>query len=67
MPFYFLDIDECKLYGSPCSHECINVPGSFKCSCPDGFLLLNNGRCKGNELIYLINVLFVTKKKIYIF
>jgi len=40
------DIDECTL--SPCQHTCENTPGSFVCSCNDGYQLSSNGRtCEG--------------------
>lgn len=46
-----LDINECRLNNGhgPCSHKCINVPGSYKCSCEGlvGTSLEANGkRCR---------------------
>ncbi|RUS83622.1 hypothetical protein EGW08_008590 [Elysia chlorotica] len=42
------DIDECSGEGrSPCQQECTNTPGSFNCSCTEGFKLGDDGRsCK---------------------
>ncbi|GLV45668.1 faulty attraction [Carabus blaptoides fortunei] len=49
------DINECKENKRLCSHECQNLPGSYRCLCPDGYrpdgnvcrdvneCLLNNG------------------------
>ncbi|KAK8397657.1 hypothetical protein O3P69_004441 [Scylla paramamosain] len=34
-----LDIDECSSGTGICEHECINEPGSFRCSCRQGFHL----------------------------
>lgn len=49
--FAIADIDECALPtgGHICSYRCINVPGSFQCSCPStGYRLAPNGRnCQG--------------------
>lgn len=36
------DINECLEYS--CSHDCENVVGSFKCSCPSGLQLEKDGR-----------------------
>ena len=43
--FFSSDIDECLK--SPCGHQgvCDNVPGSYKCSCPNGFEPDENGEC----------------------
>ncbi|KAJ7312106.1 hypothetical protein JRQ81_006447 [Phrynocephalus forsythii] len=38
------DVNECQLFQSArhtriCLHECVNVPGSYRCICPDGYQL----------------------------
>ncbi|XP_061815522.1 fibulin-7 isoform X2 [Nerophis lumbriciformis] len=43
------DVNECEVYrldqgGTLCVHECVNVPGSYHCSCPSGYKLLPDGR-----------------------
>lgn len=43
------DVNECEVYrldkgGKLCIHECVNVPGSYLCSCPGGYKLLPDGR-----------------------
>ncbi|XP_039594736.1 fibulin-7 [Polypterus senegalus] len=43
------DVNECEVYrlnGAPrlCMHSCINIPGSYRCSCPSGYKLLGDGR-----------------------
>ncbi|KAM8809301.1 fibulin-7 [Eudromia elegans] len=43
------DIDECEVYkphGGPrlCMHQCVNVPGSYRCACPRGYTLLGDGK-----------------------
>lgn len=52
--FSFLtDVNECEVFrldqgGKLCVHECVNVPGSYHCSCPTGYKLLPDGRsCEG--------------------
>lgn len=40
------DLDECE--DEPCDYTCNNVPGSFQCSCADGFVLHSDNRsCDG--------------------
>ena len=41
-----VDINECEVEGA-CSQECTNTPGSFKCSCIEGYELRMDGKtCK---------------------
>lgn len=47
------DVNECEVYkadssGLLCAHVCVNIPGSYHCSCPSGYKLLADGRsCEG--------------------
>ena len=51
-----VDIDECL--SSPCNHTCTNTPGSFKCSCNDGYVLDDDGStCNGELIDTYINIL----------
>ena len=53
---FFPDVNECEFVRStdslhpndPCSHQCENLPGSYRCSCKDGYQLTGD-RCKGNN------------------
>ena len=46
------DIDECTQGLAGCSYNCINTPGSFFCTCMDGFELLSDNRsCAGDGYI----------------
>lgn len=48
--FCLPDIDECQQTPNPCAHQCRNVPGSFRCLCPPGTVLLGDGSsCAGLE------------------
>lgn len=50
--FYILDIDECEndFYNGGCVHECINIPGNYRCTCYDGFMLAHDGHnCLGKQ------------------
>lgn len=38
-PSSCLDIDECSIDNGGCTHFCINLPGTYECSCPPGHLL----------------------------
>uniref|UniRef100_A0A3Q3BLT6 Signal peptide, CUB and EGF-like domain-containing protein 1 n=1 Tax=Haplochromis burtoni TaxID=8153 RepID=A0A3Q3BLT6_HAPBU len=37
-------MDECENdYNGGCVHECINIPGNYRCMCYDGFMLAHDG------------------------
>ncbi|XP_060104228.1 fibulin-7 [Heteronotia binoei] len=43
------DVNECEVYkleGAPllCMHTCINIPGSYHCSCPSGYRVFSDGK-----------------------
>ncbi|XP_009474465.1 PREDICTED: LOW QUALITY PROTEIN: fibulin-7 [Nipponia nippon] len=43
------DLNECEVYkreGGPrlCAHACVNLPGSYRCACPAGYILLGDGK-----------------------
>ena len=41
------DIDECR-EGSPCQQGCVNIVGSYACTCNSGYQLAADGRtCEG--------------------
>ncbi len=49
-----LDIDECSLGISNCSHGCNNTDGGFICTCEDGYTLTNDSRtCSISGIIFL--------------
>ncbi|XP_061671031.1 vitamin K-dependent protein S isoform X2 [Syngnathoides biaculeatus] len=41
------DIDECvdPTFPAGCNQECVNIPGSFHCTCNDGYYLSDNINC----------------------
>lgn len=42
------DMDECSFSEFLCQHECVNQPGTYFCSCPAGYILLDDNRsCQG--------------------
>lgn len=45
------DMDECSFSEFLCQHECVNQPGSYFCSCPPGYVLLEDNRsCQGKTV-----------------
>ena len=45
---YFADIDECADGSAECEQICLNLEGSFRCACQNGFALNKDGRtCYG--------------------
>ena len=41
---YFADINECDRANAGCQYQCVNEVGSYKCKCPDGFHLKEDGK-----------------------
>ena len=43
------DVDECSAARSPCEQVCVNEPGSYRCSCREGFTVMTSDprRCVG--------------------
>lgn len=37
-------MDECAINHGGCQHDCINIPGSYICTCHSGFTLHENGK-----------------------
>lgn len=67
----FADVNECEVYkkdsGLLCAHMCVNIPGSYRCSCPSGYKLLADGRsCEGNWhlCLFLCTQILISKRKI---
>ncbi|XP_067274354.1 thrombomodulin [Pseudorasbora parva] len=42
-----VDIDEC--FDDRCDHNCTNTAGGYTCFCIEGFVLLDNGICVGED------------------
>ena len=43
-----VDVNECQDNNGDCQHDCVNTPGSFYCSCHDGYRLQgSNNTCRG--------------------
>uniref|UniRef100_A0A4W3JXS0 Fibulin-7-like protein n=1 Tax=Callorhinchus milii TaxID=7868 RepID=A0A4W3JXS0_CALMI len=48
-PVCLSDVDECELFQRErqarlCAHACVNTPGSYRCTCPPGYTLQEEGR-----------------------
>jgi len=54
-----LDVDECLEADVYCQHGCINVPGSYRCSCHEGFQLINDTHCQGTYHSLLLLLLLM--------
>ncbi|KAM4666113.1 signal peptide, CUB and EGF-like domain-containing protein 2 isoform 2-T4 [Amazona ochrocephala] len=51
------DIDECDNdFNGGCVHECFNIPGNYRCTCYDGFMLAHDGHnCLGETSLKMGN------------
>ena len=48
------DINECAVDNAGCQEVCTNIPGSYMCSCNDGFQLdENKHNCSGMQVNYV--------------
>ena len=47
VPLLQLDINECDQLNGDCSHYCNNTDGSYYCSCPVGYELVDQQLCEG--------------------
>lgn len=49
--YYILDIDECSSSSGMCEFgKCVNIDGSYKCICDEGYKSSDNGkRCVGRN------------------
>lgn len=67
--FACIDVNECEVFknerGGPlCAHVCVNVPGSYHCSCPTGYKLLADGRsCEGETQTFVTFVILNSQKE----
>ena len=57
VPLLQLDINECDQLNGDCSHYCNNTDGSYYCSCPMGYELVDQQLCEGEGLKHY-NILF---------
>ena len=49
----YSDVNECEIVNGGCSHLCLNKPGTYECSCFDGYQLdSDKGKCTGNNGLY---------------
>jgi len=49
--YVIADVNECSLNRDRCSQICHNTPGSYSCSCQNGYNLASDGRtCNGEEI-----------------
>ena len=60
---YILDINECLDDNAGCQHVCDNIPGSYLCSCNDGFMLdADQHKCSGMQIIICMYICVYTHK-----
>lgn len=50
--YSYSDVDECSGV-NVCSDLCVNTPGSYYCSCSEGFVLDNDGQSCHGAYVYI--------------
>ena len=51
LTFIITDFDECLGNNGNCSHDCVNIEGSYYCECPVGYNLQTNKHdCEGENI-----------------
>ena len=40
-----LDVNECADSNGGCNQKCVNIGGSYRCECNEGYTLSSNGEC----------------------
>ena len=56
----FVDINECGENNGGCEYKCVNIPGSFRCECKNGYTLTEDLKsCTGNTNLYAVNIIFI--------
>ncbi|XP_078660702.1 uncharacterized protein LOC144905152 [Branchiostoma floridae x Branchiostoma belcheri] len=43
------DIDECLRQTEDCDQVCVNIPGTYRCACYEGFVLFNRTHCQDED------------------
>lgn len=60
-------MDECKLFNCGYGQNCTNTPGSYVCSCSEGFRPdVKPGSCKGWLLEFMSSLLVVSSTACYL-
>ena len=54
-----LDVNECALLNGQCTQTCTNIPGSFVCSCDQGYFLSSDRLTCNGEFSTLTNWSFI--------
>ncbi|KAL6483973.1 hypothetical protein MHYP_G00088460 [Metynnis hypsauchen] len=49
------DLNECGLKPRPCKHRCMNMVGSYKCYCLNGYMMMRDGTCRNARTCAMVN------------
>ena len=60
------DVNECQEKNGGCSHQCVNIEGSYECACPAGYKTQADQKtCEGNFVYDVSIILCVFKLELY--